>query len=288
MLKICEVCPIEFNTVGQSSDSVRIGFSSFEYIPTDNTRFFFDVDTSAFAAASGQTAEGFFGTLLPFSQTFQSIFFLCFAFCFVVLSFWFNREGPTLMANFKNIFSGGMRSRTIFKEEITTTGVWSEFFLIFQTVLILTVVIFTFFWDKGISGLSAKEGVMMLLATFLGILLFLGIKYLVHRLISYVFVEWGLSEWTGKYFRIVELMGVLVFIPSMFFVFVPEYAKIALFLLIIIFCIIMCVVFWNLLNVFAKNNVGLLNYFLYLCAIEIVPFFLLYKGVVSLVNIAGN
>lgn len=282
------MCPIEFNTVGQLSDSIRVGFSSFEYIPTDNTRLFFDVDTSAVTISSGQLLEGFSGAMLPFSQTVQSIFFLFFAFCFVIVAFWFNREGPTLAANFRNIFSGGMRKRTIFKEEITATGIWSEFFLIFQTILILTVVVFTFFWDKGISGLSVKNMVLVFLTVFLGILLFLSVKYMVYKLIGYIFTEWGLGEWTEKYFRVVELMGTLIFIPAMFFVFVPEYAKIALFLLIIIFFIIMMVVFWNLLNVFAKNKVGLLNYFLYLCAIEIVPFFLVYKGVVFLVNIAGN
>ena len=276
------------NVIGQSSDSIRVGFLSFEYIPTDNTGLFFNVDSSTFSISSGQIPEGFSGVLLPFSQTVQSVFFLFFAFCFVIVAFWFNREGPTLAANYRNIFSGGVRRRTIFKEEITTAGIWSEFFLIFQTILILTIVFFTFFWDKGISDLSVKNKVLVFLAAFLGILLFLSIKYLVYKLIGYVFTEWGMGEWTEKYFRVVELMGVFVFIPAMFFVFVPEYAKIALFLLIIIFFIIMMVVFWNLLNVFAKNKVGLLNYFLYLCAIEIVPFFLVYKGVVSLVNIAGN
>ena len=276
------------NVIGQSSDSIRVGFLSFEYIPTDNTGLFFNVDSSTFSISSGQIPEGFSGVLLPFSQTVQSVFFLFFAFCFVIVAFWFNREGPTLAANYRNIFSGGVRRRTIFKEEITTAGIWSEVFLIFQTILILTIVFFTFFWDKGISDLSVKNKVLVFLAAFLGILLFLSIKYLVYKLIGYVFTEWGMGEWTEKYFRVVELMGVFVFIPAMFFVFVPEYAKIALFLLIIIFFIIMMVVFWNLLNVFAKNKVGLLNYFLYLCAIEIVPFFLVYKGVVSLVNIAGN
>lgn len=288
------MCPIEFpkywldDVIGQLSDSIQAGFSSFEYIPTDNTRFFFDVDTSVVTVSSGQMLEEFSGLLLPFSQTVQSVFFLFFAFCFVIISFCFNREGPTLAANFRNIFSGRVRRQTIFKKEITTTGIWSEFFLIFQTILILTIVFFTFFWDKGISGLSVKNMVLVFLAVFLGIFLFLNIKYLIYKLIGYVFTECGMGEWTEKYFRVVELMGVFVFIPAMFFVFVPEYAKIALFLLIMIFFIITMVVFWNLLNVFAKNKVGLLNYFLYLCAIEIIPFFLVYKGVVSLVNIAGN
>ena len=222
------------DVIGQSSDSIRVGFLSFEYIPTDNTGLFFNVDSSTFSVSSGQMPEGFSGALLPFSQTVHSVFFLFFTFCFVIVAFWFNREGLTLVANFRNIFSGGMRRRTIFKEEITTTGIWSEFFLIFQTILILTVVFFTFFWDKGISGLSVKNMVLVFLAVFLGILLFLSIKYLVYKLIGYIFIEWGISEWTEKYFRVVELMGVLIFIPAMFLVFVPGYAKIALFLLIII------------------------------------------------------
>ncbi len=276
------------DVIVQQSDSFRIGFSSFEYIPTDSTRLFFDVDTTTFVASSEQMVQGFSGVILPFSQTIQSIFFLLFVFCFVILAFWFNREGPTLAANFKNIFSGGMRSRTIFKEEITTTGVWSEIFLIFQTILISTIVLFTYSLNKGILDLFIKNVVFVFLAIFLGILLFIGVKYLVYRLIDYIFAEWGIGEWMEKYFRIIELSGLLIFIPALFFVFVPEYSRIAFFLLIIIFFITLMVVFWNLLNIFAKNKAGLLNYFLYLCAIEIVPFFLIYKGLVSLVNIAGN
>ncbi|MDO5665028.1 MAG: DUF4271 domain-containing protein [Bacteroidia bacterium] len=270
------------------SDSIRVGFSSFEYIPTDSTRFFFNIDTTAVTTSSEQMMQGFSGDLMPFSQTIQSVFFLMFIFCFVVLAFWFTKEGPMLAANFKNIFSGGMRSRTIFKEEITVSGIWSEIFFIFQAILIFTIVAFTFSWDIGISDLSMKNLLLAFLVTYFGILFFITLKYLVYRIIDYIFVEWGIGEWTEKYFRVVELSGILVFIPAMFYMFVPEYKRIALFSLIIIFFIITLVVFWNLLNIFAKNRIGLLNYFLYLCAIEIVPFFLLYKGVVSLVNIAGN
>ena len=275
------------DVISQQSDSFSIGFSSFEHVRTDSTRLFFDIDSTVVTAAQEQFTQGFSGVQLPFSQTIQSVFFLLFALCFIVLAFWFNREGPTLVANFKNIFSGGMRSRTIFKEQITTTGVWSEVFLIFQTILISTITLFSYSWNEGLSNLPLKNAIFLFFAFFLGILIFIVLKYLIYRLIDYIFVEWGMSEWTEKYFRIVELSGLLIFIPALFFVFVPEYMRIALFSLIIIFFIIIMVVFWNLLNIFAKNKIGLLNYFLYLCAIEIVPFFMIYKGAVSLVNIAG-
>lgn len=270
-----------------SSGPFDAGFSDFEFLKTDSTRLFFDIDTTAALAPHDQLIQGFPGIQMPFSPTIQSIFFLFFTLCFVALSFWFNKEGPTLAGNFKNIFSGGVRSRTIFKEQITTTGVWSEMFLVFQTVLIITMVIFTFSWNRGIFNSSSNNLILLFIALFLGILLFILIKYLIYQLINYTFTEWGLGEWMEKYFRIIELTGLLIFIPALFFVFVPEYAKITLFLLIIIFFIITTAVFWNLLNIFAKNKIGLLNYFLYLCAIEIVPYFLVYKGVVSLVNIAG-
>ncbi len=276
------------DVIAQQSDSIRVGFSSFEHVPTDSTRLFFDIDTTIVATSAENILQGFSGIILPFSQTIQSIFFLLFVFCFVILAFWFNQEGPTLAANFRNIFSGGVRNRTIFKEEITTTGVWSEVFLISQTILISTIIFFTYLWDKGISDLSLKNTVFVFLAIFFGVLLLIVIKYLVYKLTDYIFVEWGIGGWTEKYFRIVELSGILIFIPALFFVFVPEYGRIALFSLIIVFFIILAVVFWNLLNIFAKNKVGLLNYFLYLCAIEIIPFFLIYKGLIFLVNIAGN
>lgn len=276
------------DTVVQKTDSLRVGFSSFEYLHTDSTRLFFQTDSTVVLAAREQLAQGFSGIPLPFSQTIQSVFFLLFVLCFVFLAFWFNKEGPTLIANFKNIFSGGVRNRTVFKEQITATGTWSELFLVLQTVLISTIVFFTFSWSRGVSAFSLQKAAVLFGAVFLGILLFVVVKYLVYRLIDYVFAEWGMSEWTEKYFRVVELSGLLIFIPALIYVFVPEYDKIALYSLFIVFFIIAVVVFWNLLNIFAKNKIGLFNYFLYLCAIEIVPFFLIYKGVLLMINIADN
>lgn len=266
--------------VTQRPDSFRVGLSSFEQVLDQIT-----VSPAHAQTSSEELLQGFSGEPISFFQSVQSVFFFLFAVCFVVLAFWFNKEGPTLVANFRNIFSGGARNRNIFKEQITTTAFWSEIFLVFQTVLIADMAIFTYFWDRGISALTVENMIFLFLLFFLVILLFLLVKYLLYKLIDGVFLEWGGSVWTEKYFRVVELSGLLIFFPTLFCIFVPEYSEIAFFLLTVIFFIIMLVVFWNLLNIFAENKIGLLNYFLYLCAIEIVPFLLIYKAAIFLVNL---
>lgn len=269
-------------------DSIQIGFSSFEHIPTDATKLFFDVDSTALMVSQQHLYQGISGIQMPFSQTVQSILFLIFAFCFLVFAFWSKTEGVTVTGYFKNVFSRSARSRVTFKEQITTTEIWSEVFLVFQTILILTVLVFYFSWDKGLSEFSEKNMLFSFLFIFLGVLLAVVGKYLIYILLDNIFPDWGMREWIGRYFRIIALSGMLIFIPVMFYVFIPEYERATLFSLFIIFFIIISTVFWSLLIIFAKNKIGLLNYLLYLCAIEIAPFFLLYKGVFSVVNFAGN
>jgi hypothetical protein len=44
----------------------------------------------------------------------------------------------------------------------------------------------------------------------------------------------------------------------------------------------------EILNIFVKNKVGWFYFFVYLCGTEIAPYLLFYKGVLSLISIAGN
>lgn len=275
-------------TIDSQPDSFRVGFSRIDYLTTDSTNLFFKTDTTAATVSQELLTQEFLGTPLPYSQTIQSIFFLLFVLCFAVLAFWLNREGMTLAANFKNIFSGGVRTRSAFKQQITTSGIWSEVFLILQTSLIISMVAFTYSWKYGLAEYPLQSVALIFGSIFLAVLLLILLKYVIYRLIHYVFNDFGMDEWSGRYITVVELSGLIIFIPSLFFVFVPEYAEVSLFVLAALAIIIVLVVFWNLFQIFHKNKIGLLYYFLYLCAVEILPFLLLYKGAISLINISGN
>lgn len=269
------------------SDTLKTDFSAYEFLATDSTKLFFDIDTTA--VASRLPNIGFEGLSLPFSTFAESMLFLVFLGCFLIFSIIFSREGTALMGNFRNIFSPASRHHTsIYKEQITTTEIWGEFFLILQSAVIFAIVLFVFSWDKGLSGMPQKYYYLFFLASFLGLSAFLGFKYSIYKTIgSFIFTS-EMNQWIGRYFWIVELVGILSFIPAMFFVYLQEYKEIALIVLISIFLLSRLVVLISLLIFFVKSKIGFLYFFVYLCGVEIAPYLFIYKGAISFQNIIGS
>src|SRR5690606_16802811 len=113
----------------------------YEYLPTDSSRLFFVPDLVA--DTPQQLLVPFMsGDSLPFSSLFQTIFFLIFLLCILLFAFFYNMEGSSFQDNFRNVFMPGKAATLLRKEQVTITEAWGELFLIFQTMLIATVVIF--------------------------------------------------------------------------------------------------------------------------------------------------
>lgn len=269
------------------SDTQKVDFSAFEYLTTDSSRLFFDIDTTAVAVQSSHS--GFEGIPLPISTFTESVIFLIFLACFMLFSLVFSREGTALIGNFRNVFTSGSRRHTsIYKEQITTTEIWGELFLIFQAAAIFAIVLFVFSWDKGLSAMPQNYYYLFFGGAFLGMGVFFGLKYVIYKIIgSFVFAS-EMEQWIARYFWIVELLGVLSFFPAMFFVYLHEFREVALIVLLVIFFISRLVVLVTLLMFFVKHKIGFLYFIVYLCGVEIAPYLFLYKGAVSFMNIIGS
>jgi hypothetical protein len=97
-----------------------------------------------------------------------------------------------------------------------------------------------------------------------------------------------MKRWINRYYRLVELMGILLFLPTLFYVFMPELRNdIAMFFLFI-FIMSRIAILFGLLNIFVKNKIGGFYFFVYLCGTEIAPYILFYKGVLLFISLAGN
>ena len=259
-------------------DSFNIGFSEFEYLATDSSAVRFDVDAIA-ASFSQEVIHGFNGIRLPAFQSVHDIFFLLLLLCLALLAFFSKIEGSYFLAKFKEFFFTKSGRRSVYRDQVTASSAWGTAFLTFQFVLLSTMIAFSMVssMDGGLKEMFHPVVVFSML--FSGLLLLVLLKYLVYRITDFVFPEWRFGEWVDKFFTLIGFGGLLLFIPTLFYVFTPEYEDAALFLIFIVIFIVLFVILRNLLNIFVKNRIGLLNYFLYLCAVEIVPFFLLYKGV---------
>lgn len=279
-----DTIPFHLKRVEESIDTFSIGFTPFDYIPTNQQRIHFDVDSVV--DAMGSRIEG---VPLMFSSTIHNTIFIVFLCCFLLLAIFTRREGVHFVSNLKAIISFSAKNRSAFKEQITISSVWVNVYLVIQTLIISSIAIAAILFYKSDPTLLVVDNMFLLLGyLFVGILLFVLIKYVIYVVIDYTFPDWKLKEWFSQYFTVIGVLGLAMFFPVLLVTFAPELFSIAMWLLLCVLSVVIFFYYRSLLIVFVKNNIGLLNYFLYLCAIEIVPLFLIYRAGMILANIVGK
>lgn len=272
-----------------ATKDIGLHLEPFNYLPTSESNLYFDVSAPVADGSFNTLVDGIAGVPILFSTNIQNLMFILFACCFVLLSIITRQEGSMFLLNFKNVLSLRSQRRSAFKDQITIAGVWVGVFLVFQTILLLSIGAASLLWTNRYAiSILFSDIHQLLIALFVGIFLFVISKYILYRSINYIFPDWGLKSWTSQFFTVIGMMGLLIFFPTLLLVFSPELSEISIWLIVGILGAILFFFYRNLLIVFVKNNIGLLNYFLYLCAIEIVPLFLIYKGGIILANIAGK
>ena len=160
--------------------------------------------------------------------------------------------------------------------------------MICQTILLIAIFLFIYLFPPDYAPSSPWYYLISLAVFFSGLALIAGFKYAMYRAISTFFLSMDLKRWIGQYYQHAQLLGLFLFLPILVFVFLQEYRNIMFVVVLLLFLVNRLVVIISLLNIFVKNKVGLLYFFVYLCGTEIAPYLLFYKGALSIVNIAGN
>ena len=198
-----------------------------------------------------------------------SVFFIIFLLCFVVF-FLFSRERAALIGNFNTIISLKSRLAVTYKEQVTASEVWGEFFMIFQTILLFSMILFTFFWGDYLSILTFRSIIVIFLLILLLLSLLACFKFLIYKSISAFFLHNDIKNWINRYFRLLEFVGVILFLPTIVYVYMPEIRSVMLLVIIVVIIISRFIVTIELFNIFVKNKVGVFI-FAYLCGTEIAP-----------------
>jgi len=258
----------------------------YEVIPKDSIGISFQNINTIFATKS--VKNEFVGLPRTIPQNESSVFFILFAFCFILCSIFFRTERSARYTEIKNLVAFGKKPSSVYKNQVTTTEVWGGIFLIFQSLLFYSILMYIYFWNQGVSDMLLPNKLLLFVSFFIFILLFFLIRYLTYRLFGSVFFQSKVENWTGKYLRIVEILGLLCFFPVLFYVYIPEWRGILLVIIVVFFLIARIGVVLGVFEIFVKNRIGILYFFVYLCAIEIMPYFLLYIGPVSIISIVGN
>lgn len=260
-----------------SIDSVPANdFFSYQYLPLDSSKVFYNVD----AIDKEIVFSGLEGLVRPFMQQFGSVLFLVFTFLFVLSALVFKRSGQELLSSFGYIFAAGSRNKKSYNDQIAVSGLWISLFCVLQTFVIYTI----FFLDLAIDYTTLFIDVSSYLILFLQILvvifLFVISKYLLYKFMGMVFSDSKINTLVKVYLLIVFFTGIISFIPIVAYIYIPEVKIYVLFFLLAVFIIGRIAVFVRSYTFFVKSHIGILYFFVYLCGIEIMPYFLLYKTIV--------
>lgn len=263
--------------VTASVDSMPVNeFLSYQFLPLDSLGLSFNVDAFNHEAVfSGMPA-----LIRPFLEQFGSVLFLIFALCFVFTALVFRGNERALVSSFGLIFTFGNRNKNLQRESVTSSDAWGQIYFVFQTLILYSLFFFVLAVSETTQVTYIYEYIQLFGLIFVGIFLFVFIKYIVYKVISSLFLDTKTNEVIDAFLWILYLSGIFSFFPLIAYIYIPEVKIYALLLVFAIFLLGRILVFIKSYSLLVKSHIDILYYFVYLCGVEIMPYFIIYKAVV--------
>ena len=207
--------------------------------------------------------------------------FLLFSVCFLINVFVLSKRRPLVLSMLDNLFHRKERKSIFFVQG--SYDLFAKLLLVIQTILLVGMLFFCFY--KIIYPRSLDDS-MVGFFTLVGkgaafFALFLLYKYLTYNLIGFVFFSKERTQlWNNSFTSVVCLSGIFLFIPAMLFFYIETLSVFSFYFILFYLVFIVLFVFYLIYRVFFRDKVPLLYFILYLCAQEIAPVFIIYKGIV--------
>lgn len=230
-----------------------------------------------------EEAAGHAGIKRPFTLEGDDGIFALLLICFVFFTRIYKGGFTFFKENSRLLFSS-RKSLNLFSET-TTTEFWFNFILVFQTILLTSIIMFDSFLEFEQYPVPKYSFYTVSLFT-LTISAFLVLKYLIYRLAGYLFnMQSDVDVWLRNYMIVLEMMGIIAFIPTLMLVYSQSYHQYLLLFFIVLFIISRTILFYRLITFFLKARVNILFLIAYLCSLEVIPYFILYQILIYLYKI---
>lgn len=262
-------------------DSLRT--QNLQNLEKDSALFFSYKDVSIYAskASSDQGKEG---QTRPFTLDGDDGIFALLLLCFVLFTRIYKSGLVFFKESFRILFSFH-KSQNLFSET-TTTDFWFNFILIFQSILLSSVVVFDSILESRIELNLPINSFYTIILFIFSITIFLLLKYLFYRFIGFVFeIQEQIHIWIRNYILVLEMLGIVAFIPSLVLVYYQNFHEYLLIFFFVLFIISRLILFYRITIFFLHSHVNFLFLIPYLCSVEIVPYLLLYQILVHLYNV---
>lgn len=253
-------------------------FHAYEYLTLDTSKLFYDINVIKDEVVAISGVEGI---MRPLLNQIEGLLFLIFLVLFLLGAIVFMYAGASHFAGIRALFSFSNHKSELEQDlVITASDAWSKFFYFVQTIVIYSILFFAIIVRNSTDYISMYDYWILFLQVSGGFLFFVFTKYLVYKVMEGVFSRTRFNYLLNAFFSVFYLAGIIGFLPIIIYFYIPETANYMLYVLFGIFLIGRIVLFIQSYQFFKKAHIGSSYFFIYLCGIEIMPYFLLYKAVV--------
>jgi hypothetical protein len=220
------------------------------------------------------------GIPLPYQLRTDSAVILLLLVCFVLTSSVLARGRKFMVQKAKHFFSSG--SRSTFSGELPASDGRYTMVLVVQTCMLVGLFIYDYFSDHSPLLFERVPRWMLLGGYILAAVLFFALKGFVYALVNAVFfTPVQCKAWQSAYFNVIAATGLLLYPVALVLVSVGIPLQILPFLYAIVIIITKILFFYKSISTFFNSFRCSVHLILYLCALEIIPDFMLWKWIVS-------
>jgi len=186
------------------------------------------------------------------------------------------------------MLSGLFRNKSrqnMFYESLTNENL-NKVFLIFQTILLLSVIFYCYAVHEGYLSITNPSQMALFLGKCtLALILFFLYKFLSYRLAGAIFFKReAVIQWNDNFFTLISLNGIFLFLPTLVFFYAEKIYTFYLYFLLFYLIFNLFFIFYKLYTIFFQGKQLLLYFILYLCTQEIIPLYLMYRGFVYFIE----
>jgi hypothetical protein len=210
--------------------------------------------------------------------------FILFFICFFIIVNIINNKNKFLLSMFSGLFRNKDR-HNMFYETVANENL-NKFFLSVQTILLLSMIFYYYAIHEHFLSLNTLAQMLVFLGknSFLLIAFFL-YKFIIYSIVGNIFFrKETVLQWNDDFFSIISLNGIFLFLPALIFFYVESAFYICIYFFVFYLIFNLFFIFYKIYVLFFQGKRLLLYFILYLCTQEIIPLYLVYRGIVYLIT----
>jgi hypothetical protein len=220
-------------------------------------------------------------TPIPYSPRTDDFISLTLLLCFFLSALVLSRNKKYMTLQLKNFFQH--RDRASIFSATSSVDLRMLLLLAFQTCVLMSICIFNIFVDSTGSTVEGHQSWKLIPIMTLLCFAYFAIKNFIYMFLGWVFFGRGESErWTEAYLTLFYYFGFLLF-PFVLLLIYFDLSTTWMIIISLLFALsVKMLTLFKWFRFFFQNQSGALLLIVYFCALEIIPCFLLYRGLVDI------